>query len=251
MLTPERHQLILSLLKEKDTVRITELVEVTGASESTIRRDLSELEEQSLLKRVHGGASSLQNKIEEPTMLEKSVKYEREKTAIAKYAASLVNERDSIFIDAGSTTSRMVPFLPYENIVVVTNSPDIGIQLIKRNIKTFLIGGELKAATWSLVGRDAIKSIGQYRFDKCFVGTNGIDLTHGLTTPDPDEAYVKQLALQYSDRRYVLADSYKFNRVTFAKMGDFSPVTIVTDDGLSADDQQAYGKLTTIKVVKA
>ncbi len=251
MLTPERHQLILSLLKEKDTVRINELVEVTGASESTIRRDLSELEEQSLLKRVHGGASSQQNKIEEPTMLEKSVKYEREKTAIAKYAASLVSERDSIFIDAGSTTSRMVPFLPYENIVVVTNSPDIGIQLIKRNIKTFLLGGELKAATWSLVGRDAIKSIGQYRFDKCFIGTNGIDLTHGLTTPDPDEAYVKQLALQYSDRRFVLADSYKFNRVTFAKMGDFSHVTVVTDDGLGADDQEAYGKLTTIKVVRA
>ncbi|QRG70081.1 DeoR/GlpR family DNA-binding transcription regulator [Brevibacillus choshinensis] len=251
MLTPERHQLILSLLKERDTVRINELVEMTGASESTIRRDLSELEEQSLLKRVHGGASSLQNKIEEPTMLEKSVKYEREKTAIAKYAASLVSERDSIFIDAGSTTSRMVPFLPYENIVVVTNSPDIGIQLIKRNIKTFLLGGELKAATWSLVGRDAIKSIGQYRFDKCFIGTNGIDLTHGLTTPDPDEAYVKQLALQYSDRRFVLADSYKFNRVTFAKMGDFSHVTVVTDDGLGADDQVAYGKLTTIKVVRA
>lgn len=251
MLTPERHQLILSMLKERDTVRIAELVEATGASESTIRRDLSELEEQALLKRVHGGASSLQNKIEEPTMLEKSVKYEREKTAIAKYAAGLVKERDSIFIDAGSTTSRMVPFLPHDNIVVVTNSPDIGIQLIKRNIKTFLIGGELKAATWSLVGREAVTSIAQYRFDKCFIGTNGIDLAHGLTTPDPDEAYVKQLALQFSDRRYVLSDSHKFNRVTFAKVADLSGVTIITDDGMSEEDQRAYGKLTNLKVVKA
>lgn len=251
MLTPERHQLILSMLKDKDTVRLHEFVEATGASESTIRRDLSDLEEQSLLKRVHGGASSLQNKIEEPTMQEKSVKYEQEKTAIAKYAASLVNERDSIFIDAGSTTSRMVPFLAYDNIVVVTNSPDIAIQLIKQKIRTFLIGGELKAATWSVVGRDAIKSIGQYRFDKCFIGTNGIDPTHGLTTPDPDEAYVKQMALQFSDRRYVLSDSHKFNRVTFAKIGDLVDVVIVTDDGLSEEDQHVYSKLSNVKVVKA
>ncbi|WNC17414.1 DeoR/GlpR family DNA-binding transcription regulator [Brevibacillus brevis] len=251
MLTPERHQLILSMLKEKDTVRITELVEMTGASESTIRRDLSELEEQSLLKRVHGGASSLQNKIEEATMQEKSVKYEQEKTAIARFAASLVNERDSIFIDAGSTTSRMVPFLLHDNIVVVTNSPDIAIQLIRRSIRTFLIGGELKAATWSLVGREAVRSISQYRFDKCFIGTNGIDITNGLTTPDPDEAYVKQLALQFSDRRFVLADSHKFNRVTFAKFGDLSDVTIVTDERLGEEEQSIYGKWTHLKVVKA
>lgn len=250
MLTPERHQCILAMLKEKDTVRINDLVEVTGASESTIRRDLSELEEQRLLKRVHGGASSLQNKIEEPTILEKAVKYEQEKVAIARYAASLVKERDSIYIDAGTTTSRIVPFLPFENIVVVTNSPDIGIQLIKRNIKTILLGGELKAATWSLVGREAIKCISQYRFDKCFLGTNGIDITHGLTTPDPDEAYVKQLALKFSDERYIVCDSHKFNRVTFAKVGDLRGVTVITDDGLSVEDQQSYGKLTNVKVVK-
>lgn len=249
MLTPERHQLIITLLKEKENVRINELVEVTGASESTIRRDLSELEEQRMLKRVHGGATSLLNKIEEPTMLEKAVKFEREKTAIAKYAASLVKERDCLFIDAGTTTSQLVPYLPFENIVVVTNSPDIGMQLTRRNVKTILLGGELKAATWSLVGREAIKSISQYRFDKCFLGTNGIDLVHGLTTPDPDEAYVKQLALQFSDERFVLCDSRKFNRVTFAKVGELNGVKVITDDGLSEEDQQAYGKLTNLRVV--
>jgi DeoR family transcriptional regulator, fructose operon transcriptional repressor len=251
MLTPERHHVILSLLKEKDVVRIHELVEATGASESTIRRDLSELEEQRLLKRVHGGASSLQNKIEEPTVLEKAVKREKEKMAIARYAASLVQERDSIFIDAGTTTYQMLPYLPYDNIVVVTNGPDMALQLIKRNIKTILIGGELKAATLSLVGRDALKTISQYRFDKCFLGMNGVDKHHGLTTPDPDEAYVKQLALQFSDERFVLCDSDKFSRVTFAKVADLREVTVITDDGLSEEEQQTYGRLTNLKVVKA
>ncbi|WP_134686574.1 DeoR/GlpR family DNA-binding transcription regulator [Brevibacillus migulae] len=249
MLTPERHQLILSLLKEKEVVRIQELVDTTGASESTIRRDLSELEEQRLLKRIHGGATALQNKIEEPTILEKAVKNEQQKIAIAKYAASLVKERDSIFLDAGTTTNQMLPYLP-GNIIVVTSSPDIGLQLIKRNIKTILLGGELKAATLSVVGREAIKSIGQYRFDKCFLGINGIDKHHGLTTPDPDEAYVKQLALQFSDERYVLCDSEKFSGVTFAKVADLRGITVITDDGLYEEDQQEYSKLTNLKVVK-
>jgi len=249
MLTPERHQLILSLLKEKEVVRIQELVDTTGASESTIRRDLSELEEQRLLKRVHGGATALQNKIEEPTILEKAVKNEQQKITIARYAASLVKERDSIFIDAGTTTNQMLSYLP-ENIIVVTSSPDIGLQLIKRNIKTILLGGELKAATLSVVGREAIKSISQYRFDKCFLGINGIDKHHGLTTPDPDEAYVKQLALQFSDERYVLCDSEKFSGVTFAKVADLRGITVITDDGLYEEDQQEYSKLTNLKVVK-
>jgi DeoR family fructose operon transcriptional repressor len=251
MLTPERHQLILALLKEKDVLRIHELVEATGASESTIRRDLSELEEQRLLKRVHGGASALHNKIEEPTVLEKAVKREREKMAIAKYAASLINEHDSVFIDAGTTTYQMLPYLPHENIVVVTNGVDIALQLTKRNIKTILLGGELKAATLSLVGREAVRSISQYRFDKCFLGMNGIDKHHGLTTPDPDEAYIKQLALQFSDECFVLGDSDKFSRVTFAKVGDLRGVTLITDDGLCEDEQLEYGRLTTLKVVKA
>lgn len=249
MLTPERHQLILSLLKDKEAVRIHELVETTGASESTIRRDLSELEEQRLLKRVHGGATAVQSKIEEPSVPEKAVKNEQQKIAIARYAASLVKERDSIFIDAGTTTYQMLLYLP-ENIVVVTSSPDIGLQLIKRNIKTILLGGELKAATLSLVGREAVKSISQYRFDKCFLGINGIDKFHGLTTPDPDEAYVKQLALQFADERFVLCDSDKFSAVTFAKVADLRGITVITDEGLYEEDQQEYSKLTNLKVVK-
>ncbi|MEJ8546172.1 DeoR/GlpR family DNA-binding transcription regulator [Brevibacillus borstelensis] len=251
MLTPERHEMILSALKEKGVVRIHELVEMTGASESTVRRDLSDLEEQRRLKRVHGGAALLQSKIEEPSIQEKAVKNEKEKVAIAKYAASLIEEGDSIFIDAGTTTYQMLAFIPHENIIVVTNGLDIAMQLSQRKIKTILLGGEMKAATLSLVGRDAVNTISRYRFDKCFLGMNGIDKRHGLTTPDPDEAYVKQLALQYADERFVLCDSNKFSRVTFAKVGEIDNVTVITDDGLSQEEQREYEKLTQLKVVEA
>ncbi|MET3289335.1 UNVERIFIED_CONTAM: DeoR family fructose operon transcriptional repressor [Brevibacillus sp. OAP136] len=250
MLTPERHQLILSLLKEKETVHLNELVELTGASDSTVRRDLSELEEQRLLKRIHGGASLIRNKLEEPSVLEKAVKHEKEKVAIAHYAASLVGERDSIYIDAGTTTFHMLPHLPAASIVVVTNGPELALQLTKRNIKTILLGGELKAATLSLVGREAIKTISQFRFDKCFLGMNGVDTVHGLTTPDPDEAYVKQLALELSDERYVLADADKFGRVTFAKVADLRGITLITDDGIGEETEREFNRVTQLKVVK-
>lgn len=250
MLTPERHQMILSLLKEKGNVSIHELVDLTGASESTLRRDLNELEEMNLLRRVHGGASLVHPKLEEPTMLEKSGWREREKRAIAKYAASLIAERDSIFIDAGTTTSHMIPYIPYENIIVVTNGVNIAIDLLKRNIRTILLGGNLKAGTLALIGRDAILTLKQYRFDKCFLGMNGVDKKHGLTTPDPDEAYIKQLALEFSDEKYILCDAGKFSEVTFAKVADLSQAQIITDDGLEEEVQQEYNELTRLKVIQ-
>ncbi|MGD8190439.1 DeoR/GlpR family DNA-binding transcription regulator [Brevibacillus ginsengisoli] len=249
MLTPERHQMILGMLKEKDVVRIHEIVEATGVSESTIRRDLSELEELHLLKRIHGGAASIQSKIEEQTFIEKAVKHETEKMAIGKFAASLVNEGDSVFIDGGTTTFHMLAHLP-ENILVVTNGVDIALQLVIRQIKTILLGGELKAGTLSLVGCEAIRNLSQFRFDKCFLGSNGIDTVHGITTPDPEEAYIKQLACQSSDETYVLCDSNKFSRVTFAKIIDLDHVKLITDDRLDDEEQKVYRQLTKLVVVR-
>ncbi|WP_134701443.1 DeoR/GlpR family DNA-binding transcription regulator [Ammoniphilus sp. YIM 78166] len=250
MLTPERHQMIIHLLKTKDVVRLQELVDLTGASESTIRRDLSELEEKKILKRVHGGASILHRKLEEPSIQEKVIRHEQEKVAIARFAAGLVQEGDTIYLDAGTTTYQMVPYL-HESIAVVTNSIQIGVELLKRNIRTFLLGGELKPGTLALVGPEAIRGIGQYRFDKCFLGMNSVHDKYGLTTPDPDEAYIKQLALHYSDEKFVVCDSNKFSQVSFAKVADLDQVTIITNDGLDEDERTKYGKLTQLQVVKS
>ena len=120
MLEPERHQMIIDVLKEKNTVKLQELVDLTNSSESTIRRDLIQLEQGKFLKRVHGGAARLQGMLQEPTMTEKSSKNLQEKHQIAKFAASLVDEGDCIYLDAGSTIFEMIAFLP-KNIVVVTN----------------------------------------------------------------------------------------------------------------------------------
>lgn len=250
MLTPERHRIILQLLKEKSIVKIQEVMDLTKSSESTIRRDFSLLEEQRFLKRIHGGASRLQGKLQEPSMIEKSSKNLQEKRQIAKYAAGLVEEGDTIYLDAGSTVREMIEFLPNKNIVVVTNGLMHLSPLLNKGISTYLIGGLIKPNTNAFIGRGALASLDLYRFDKCFMGINGIHPQLGFTTPDQEEAMVKQKAISLSREAYILADHTKFAEISFAKIADIHEAAIITND-LEDETQEQYRNKTSIKVVTA
>lgn len=248
MLTPERHQIILQLLKDKEVIKIQELVELTNTSESTIRRDLSQLEAQKFLKRIHGGASRLQGKLQEASMIEKSSKNLQEKRSIARYAASLVEEGDCLYLDAGSTIKEMINYLPAKNIVVVTNGYMHVTELLNKGITTYLIGGIVKQTTNAMIGRGALSSLDYYRFDKCFLGVNGIHPDFGFTTPDQEEAVVKHKAIALSREAYVLADESKFTEIAFAKIGNINEAKIITNHIDDETKNQYLGK-TTIKVV--
>ncbi|RHW42832.1 DeoR/GlpR transcriptional regulator [Neobacillus notoginsengisoli] len=248
MLTPERHRVILQMIKEKPHVKLQEFVDATGASESTIRRDLTQLEEKKFLKRVHGGAERLQRKLLEPSMAEKSSKNLHEKVMIAKYAASLVEEGDSIYLDAGSTVREMIQFLPEKDIVVVTNGLMHIQLLLEKGIECYLIGGYVKQKTNAIIGRGAIESLEQYRFDKCFLGVNGVHHHYGYTTPDQEEAMVKQKALSLAAEAFILADSSKFSEVSFAKIAGLDAATILTNQ-LDEELHIQYNSKTDIKVV--
>lgn len=249
LLETERHEIILKLLKEKNTVKIQELVELTDSSESTIRRDLTQLEQREFLKRVHGGAARLQGKLQEPSMTEKSLINPQEKQKIARYAAGLVEEGDSIYLDSGSTIIEMIAHLP-TNIVVVTNGIMNVPFLLEKNIKTYLIGGYVKPSTKAMIGRDAQTSLEHYRFDKCFLGVNGIHSQLGFTTPDQEEAVIKQLAISLSREAFVLADESKFSEIAFAKIADIQDATIITNE-LEEEMKNQYTSITNIKVVTA
>jgi DeoR family fructose operon transcriptional repressor len=248
LLTPERHRIILQLLKEKSVVKIQEIMELTDTSESTIRRDLSQLEEQKFLKRIHGGASRLQGKLQEPSMIEKSSKNLQEKRQIAKYAASLVEEGDCIYLDAGSTVTEMIDYLPTKEIAVVTNGLMHLAPLLNKGIPTYLIGGLAKPKTNAFIGRGALAGLDIYRFDKCFMGVNGIHPQFGFTTPDPEEALVKEKAISLSREAFVLADSSKFAEIAFAKITDIQNASIITNE-LNDEIKDEYLNRTAIKVV--
>lgn len=248
MLTPERHRIILELLMQQEVVKIQDIVDLTEASESTIRRDLTQLEQSKLLKRVHGGAARMQGKLAEPTIVEKSSKNTQEKSLVAKLAANLVKDGDCIYLDAGTSVHHMIEFLTDKNIVVVTNGLHHLEPLLANGTKTYIIGGEIKSQTGAVIGRGALTSLENYRFDKCFLGVNGIHATYGYTTPDPEEALIKQTAHRLSSETYVLADHTKFNEISFAKIADLHEASIITNEN-DDDILNSYKAKTSVKVV--
>ena len=143
MLTEQRYQIILDLLKEKKSVTATELKEILDTSESTVRRDITALHKAGKLIKVFGGAVALEDEgtvsAYEPTVEQKSELYVKEKRKIAQYAAELIEEEDFIYLDAGTTTGYMIDALGYTNAVFVTNAVSHAQRLAAKGIKVFLI----------------------------------------------------------------------------------------------------------------
>jgi DeoR family fructose operon transcriptional repressor len=248
LLTEERHRIILDLVEEKEVVKLQDLVEATQSSESTIRRDLSQLEMDKKLKRVHGGAALLHQKGEELSITEKSTKHLNEKEAIGKFAAGLVRDGDCIYLDAGTTVFQMIRHLKAKDIKVVTNGLTHLEALLEQNIDTFLIGGHIKQKTRALIGSGAFGGIKQFRFDKSFIGVNGIHAEFGFTTPDPVEALIKNKALHLGQEAYVLADYTKFHEVTFARVAELNQACIITNV-IEKEILAEYKQKTRIEVV--
>ncbi len=228
MITEKRHELILTELSKKNFLTLQELIERTGCSASTIRRDLSKLQKIGKLKRVHGGATLNQSSLLEPNLADKRATNLKEKQGIGRLAALEIEDNECIFLDAGSTTLEMIPYIKAQNIVVVTSGLTHVEELIKYGIRTFILGGEIKARTFATVGASALETLKRYRFDKVFIGMNGIDTKYGLTTPDEQEAIIKKYAIQLGAEAYLLADHDKYDKVYFAHVPIEDEITIVT-----------------------
>lgn len=248
LLTTERHRIILELLSKQGIVSLKTIVQQTNSSESTIRRDLAFLEDNGLLRRVHGGARLPQSKFDEPAMKDKSDKNLAEKKAIAKSAVDTIRDGDCIYLDAGTTVAHMLPFLVDKKVIVVTNGLMHIEALTNANVPTYLLGGRIKANTKAIVGSVAQESLKKYRFDKCFIGMNGVDLDRGFTTPDPEESILKSIAMELSEEAFVLVDHTKFGETFFSKVADIHEATIITDN---KDEMllNQYKEKTKVKVV--
>jgi DeoR family transcriptional regulator, fructose operon transcriptional repressor len=231
MLQNERYEKILSQIQSKGAVRVAELAKDFSISESTIRRDIIELDQMGKLRKVFGGAVSNNTYL---TSYETDVKTRAvfsvpEKDSIAKFAASLIEADDFVFLDAGTTTEKLIDFLPANTAVYVTNGLTHALKLIRRGLKVYLLGGKVNASTEAVTGTEAVSGLSKYNFTKCFLGTNGIDLEQGFTTPNVEEAMVKTHAAQHSAMVYVLADSNKFESVAPVTFLGISEAWIITD----------------------
>ena len=247
MLKSERKQVILETVIKEKFVSLDYLVHALNTSESTIRRDLDELESEHKLRRVHGGAESFHFLQEEESNQEKSIKSIQEKIAIAKMAAGLIQEHDVIFIDAGTTNELLVNELHDPRVTVVTNSIHHATKLVERNIPTIIIGGKVKRSTDASIGGVALNQIGQLNFDKAFIGMNGID-DGFFTTPDMEEGAVKRAILENAKKTYILADLSKLGQTSFVKVAPLAKASIITNQTESEVIQALKEKTEVIEV---
>ncbi len=247
MLTEERFQKILELVETYQTISTQKLMDELGISESTVRRDLVLLDKQGKLIKIRGGAMAGNhfNTKDDTVSIRKDMNRE-DKQKIAKYAASLIEPNDFVYLDAGTTTELMIDFLTERNVVFVTNAVSHAKKLSEAGYTTYIPGGEFKATTEAIVGEEAIESLKKYNFTKGFWGTNGISLTSGFSTPDVKEAMVKRASMKNCAKCYVLCDSSKFSQVSCVKFADFSNADIITTELID----EAYAKCNNILEVR-
>ena len=232
MLTEKRQEEILRLLESKGSVTVQELKEIFQTSESTIRRDLTMLHEKGALVKVFGGAvqaeTSVTTKEEQVSLREEQNR--EEKIRIGRYAASLIEPGDFVYLDAGTTTGCMIPFLTEKDSAFVTNAVSHALLLAAKGFRVQLIGGQVKAATEAIVGNEAYVNLQKYNFTKGFFCFFVVNRTAGFTTPDVDEALVKECAMRRSRNAYVLCDSRKFHQISPVSFGSFYEARIITDE---------------------
>lgn len=231
MLTEERYDKILALLKEKKSITVSEITDLLGISESTARRDITALHQAGRLTKVFGGAVTCDRSyvVQEPTVAQKVEVHKEEKIRIAQYAASLIEDSDFVYLDAGTTTGYMLEYLSGKKTSFVTNAVAHAQRLAAQGNKVFLIGGELKSSTEAVIGAQAMEALTKYHFTKGFFGTNGISREEGFTTPDVGEAQIKNTAVRQCRTSYVLADSSKFGSISAVTFAPFESAVILTE----------------------
>ena len=216
MLTEQRYEIILGLLREKNSVTVTELKDILNASESTVRRDITALYKAGKLTRVFGGAVALEDSFNayEPTVAQK---------------VALIRPEDFVYLDAGTTTGYMLEHLEDSGATFVTNGVSHARALAQMGVRVLLIGGELKGSTEAVIGSQAMQMLKNYHFTKGFFGTNGMTQREGFTTPESNEALVKRTAMEQCLEKYVVSDSSKFGQISAVTFFSFDGAVILTE----------------------
>ena len=226
MLTSQRKQQILSLLKRDGQIVAKEVSKAMGVSEDTIRRDLRELAQEGLLQRVHGGALPASPAVAD--FAGRELLRHEGKVAIGRAAAAMVRPGQVVILDGGTTAREIARHLaPDLRATVVTHSPTIALELVHHaSVEVILLGGRLFKHSIVSVGAATIAAIAQIRADTFFMGVTGVHLQTGLTTGDYEEAAVKRALSGAAAETIVLASAEKLNAA--------SPYRILGLDEVSA-----------------
>lgn len=239
MFADERQQLIADQARRDGRVVVTALAAELDVAPETVRRDLDALATQGLVRRVHGGAVPTDETTgHEAPVAQRALEHAEAKQRIARAALDLLpTGRSSIILDAGTTTAQLAEVLPSRaELLVVTNSVPIAARLGSSHAgEVHLLGGRVRGVTQATVGETAVRQLELLRSDVAFLGSDGVGLQHGLSTPDQSEASVKR-AMRRSARSVVaLVDASKIGREllhSFSRLQDVD--VLVTDSSIDA-----------------
>lgn len=230
MIPYQRRLQMLQLLENKEVVFLSDFCQtLDGVSESTVRRDLKTLEREGQITLLRGGGACLKQGSYEMPVNSKGIKNVSEKEQIARYAAELVKDGESIYLDSGSTAYRMIPHLKDKDINVITTNALIFSDMQDMKMKCFIVGGEINFSTGSIFGVTTIKELSEMYFDKAFLGVNGISERAGISTPTVQEAEKKRIVKQNSTETYILADSSKLGKNALCKVFELGEVPVICD----------------------
>lgn len=252
MFEEERKIQILNILDRERSVTIANLSDYFHVSPSTIRRDLTAMEESGLLKRTHGGALLLERLNEDYNFEQKKTKDFDLKNAIGKRAAQLVKDGEIIAINSSTITTMMAEHLTAKNLTIVTNSLNI-LNIVREHhdYQIIVLGGIYMANAQTIEGPTTTAQIEQLHFNKAFLGANGVDLQFGLSSASELEAKSKIAMISQSKEVYFLCEHKKFDRSSLFRIADLKDITaIVTDWKLAETVFDSYSDEVEIMIAE-
>ena len=216
-----RKQQIISLLTAGGYTNVTELAARFNVTTETIRRDLNELEQENLVKRIHGGAIATAKRSPELEYQNRGQYLMQEKKDIARQAADLINDGETVIITSGTTTQAMAEFLlRKKNLTVITNSVLLCAELAAgQDIEVFILGGKVRNGNFSVSGPISMDNLSVFNPDKTIIGIGGISLEKGLTDHRMDETLLTRSCLKAAGMTIGLADHSKFGTITSYTIG--------------------------------
>jgi DeoR/GlpR family transcriptional regulator of sugar metabolism len=243
MLSNQRRDKILDLLKEDGSAKVNELARIFKVTEVTIRQDLEKLDKEGLVVREHGGVylKTVEDQVRNFALINQENL--REKEIIAQKCLDFINPGDVIILDSGSTTTEIAKKIKdISGLTVITNALNIALMLgANPNIHVVMTGGEFKPPTLSLTGQKAADFFKGLNVQKLFLATAGISLKSGLTYPSISDLVVKKAMIDAADITYLVADSSKIGKNAFASLGALSLIDyIITDEGIQEKHKEVF-----------
>lgn len=252
MLSAQRQQRFLTYITTHQSAKVSELGSTFNVSLATVRRDLKELEDNGLIRRVHGGALLLSDAVESPAEQRTTV-HSSAKQRIGAAAAALVAPNSTIILTSGSTTEAMIPFLAAKSeLTVITNALNVAYHLARcPAINVIVLGGWLRHSELSLLGHITVQALHDLHADMVFHGTFGLDPLHGLSGSYMPEVQTDRQLIGAATQLVVLADHTKFGQVGPVRLAPIDAVaTVITDTDAPADKIKAL-RSRNIRVIQA